>query len=129
MRELVAAQPVARFASLAPDGRAQLVPICFALDGDRLWSAVDAKPKRTQHLGRLANIARDPRVTLLIDHYEEDWERVWWVRLDGLASVAEERRRGVELLMDRYPQYRSQPPAGPVIEVAITRWIGWTGEP
>ena len=128
MRERVAAARVARLATLRADGRPHLVPICFALEGDALYSAVDEKPKRSRRLLRLENIRRRPDVAVLVDHYDEDWSRLWWVRLDGKATVHEDGspyERGLELLGAKYEQYRAEPPAGPVIAVRIERWRGW----
>ena len=128
MRERVAAARVARLATLRADGRPHLVPICFALEGDALYSAVDEKPKRSRRLLRLENIQRRPEVAVLVDHYDEDWTRLWWVRLDGTATVHEDGprcERGLELLGAKYEQYRAEPPASPVIAVRIERWRGW----
>jgi PPOX class probable F420-dependent enzyme len=128
MRDRVAAARVARLATLGAGGRPHLVPICFALEGETLYSAVDAKPKRSKRLQRLANIRSRPEVTVLIDHYEEDWTLLWWVRLDGSARVLEEgseRQRALDLLRAKYEQYRAEPPAGPVIAVRIGAWRGW----
>ena len=127
-RQRFAAAPVARLATVGPAGRPHLVPVTFALDGDRVYTAVDAKPKTTTNLRRLGNIRRDPRVAVLADHYEADWDRLWWARADGLASILGEpadRAGPLELLAARYPQYRVSPPAGPVIEIAVERWTGW----
>lgn len=123
---LAAGARVARLATSTPDGRPHLVPITFALSDDVLVTAVDGKPKRTRALRRLDNIRADPRVTVLVDHYEEDWEGLWWVRIDGSATV----RDGVapdhlRALQERYPQYRTHPPAGPTIVVAIESVTGW----
>ena len=79
---------VVRLATVRPDGAPHLVPICFALEGDTLYSAVDHKPKASTALQRLANIAANPRVSLLADRYDEDWSLLWWVRADGTAHVA-----------------------------------------
>jgi PPOX class probable F420-dependent enzyme len=119
---------VARLATIGPAGRPHLVPVTFALDGDRIYTAVDAKPKTTPNLRRLRNIAADPRVTLLADHYEDDWDRLWWARADGLATILG-RPAGLagplELLAARYPQYRASSPAGPLIRIQVERWTGW----
>lgn len=121
---------VARLATVRPDGTPHLVPICFALDGDTLYSAVDHKPKRSAELQRLANITANPRVTLLADHYAEDWTTLWWVRADGAARIAEvgsdAHGRAVELLRERYPQYRDAPALGRAIVVEIDRFTGWS---
>jgi PPOX class probable F420-dependent enzyme len=128
MRERVGEARVGRLATLGADGRPHLVPICFALEADTLYSAVDEKPKRSRRLQRLENIRRRPEVSVLVDHYEEDWTRLWWIRLDGTADVLEdeaERERVLALLAAKYEQYRAEPPTGPVIEVRIDRWRGW----
>lgn len=129
MRERVAAARVARLATLTPAGRPHLVPICFVLDGDVVYSAVDAKPKRTLELQRLANVAANPDVALVVDHYEdEDWTRLWWVRLRGASrTVADpaERERALDLLAAKYPQYRDARPPGEVLAIAVTEWRGW----
>jgi PPOX class probable F420-dependent enzyme len=129
MRDRVRDARVGRLATLRPDGRPHLVPLCFALDGDVLYSAVDEKPKRSKRLQRLENIRNRPDVAVIVDHYEEDWTRLWWVRLDGTAQVLDsgyEREHALTLLRSKYEQYRSQPPTGPVIAVAIDRWQGWS---
>ena len=119
---------VARLATVDATGRPHLVPICFAIVGDTLYSAVDGKPKRTRRLRRLANIEVNPAVEVLIDHYEEDWSRLRWARLRGTARIVEDRH-AVELLAAKYPQYREEPPAGPVIEVTIEERSEWTASP
>lgn len=105
-----------------------MVPVTFAVDGDLIYTAVDAKPKRGPRLQRLRNILANPHVAMLTDHYESDWGRLWWARADGLATIQDEPA-GVPgllaLLGERYPQYRGQPPAGPVIRIAVRRWTGW----
>jgi PPOX class probable F420-dependent enzyme len=120
---------VARLATIGPAHRPHLVPITFALDGDRIYTVVDAKPKTTANLRRLRNIAADPRVTVLADHYEADWSRLWWARADGHAEVLglEGFAGPLELLAARYPQYRAVPPAGPLIRIQVEHWTGWEG--
>ena len=129
-RERFEAARVARLATVAGDGRPHVVPITFALDGELIVTAVDHKPKRTTALKRLANIAENPRVSVLVDEYDDDWSRLWWARADGTASVVEpearERERLAQLLAARYAQYRGQPPAGPAILIAVERWSGWS---
>ena len=119
---------VARLATADADGRPHLVPVTFALDGDTIYTAVDHKPKRTTALKRLANVAENPRVALLVDEYDDrDWSRLWWARADGRARVAEEGdARAVELLRARYRQYAERPPEGPVVVVSVERWSGWS---
>ena len=120
---------MARLATVAEDGRPHIVPITFALDDEVLYFAIDAKPKRTTDLQRLRNIAANPAVSILIDHYQDDWDRLWWVRFDGTARIAagpEDIERALDLLAQRYEQYRTSRPAGPVVAVAIERTSGWS---
>ncbi len=108
------------------------MPVTFAVDGDLVYTAVDGKPKRSRQLQRLRNILANPHVSLLADHYEADWDRLWWVRADGLATIQEQAAEVTGLpglLAGRYPQYRDSPPAGPVIRVAVRRWSGWAAAP
>jgi PPOX class probable F420-dependent enzyme len=128
-RELFAGARVARLATVGSDGRPHLVPIVFAVAGDVIVTAVDdVKPKRTRSLARLANIAAEPRVSVLADHYDEDWSRLWWARADGVAAVVDRDPDAITLLTERYPQYRDQPPPGPVIQIQVERWTGWAAE-
>ena len=129
MRRRFAAASVAHLATVGPDGNPHIVPVCFALEDETLYFAVDSKPKRTPDLKRLRNIAANPAVSVLVDHYEDDWSRLWWVRLDGAARVltdAAEMLRAVDLLAARYSQYRTHTPAGPVVEVVIAGMTGWS---
>lgn len=123
---------MATLATLTEEGAPHLVPFCFALDGDVLVSAVDQKPKRTTRLRRLANVARDDRATVLVDEYDERWDRLWWVRLDASARVLPEgpqAQRARSLLADKYQQYREHPPSGPVLYLTIRRWSSWEAGP
>jgi PPOX class probable F420-dependent enzyme len=129
MRTRVAAARVAHLATAGADGRPHIVPICFAVDEETLYFAVDAKPKRTRNLKRLQNIATNPRVSILVDHYENDWDRLWWVRLDGHARVVTDDAGlglALQLLAQRYAQYRATRPHGPVVAVSIDRITGWS---
>jgi len=119
---------VARLATVDPEGRPHVVPICFAIEGGTLYTAVDEKPKRTRALQRLRNIEANPRVEVLIDCWDEDWSRLWWVRLRGTARIVEDRY-AVELLVAKYPQYAESPPPGPVIAVEIEERSEWTSSP
>ena len=129
MDERVITARVARLATIDPDGRPHLVPIVFAVDGDTLYSAVDRKPKRSQTLRRIENARVRPDVTILVDHYSEDWSALWWIRLRGRARVlddGEERERALALLQEKYPQYRDEPPDGPVLAVDVTETRAWS---
>jgi PPOX class probable F420-dependent enzyme len=126
--ERLTAARVARLATTDPDGRPHLVPIVFALEGDTLYSAVDRKPKRSTKLRRIENARERPDVTVLVDHYDDDWGRLWWIRLRGRARVldeGEEREHALELLQEKYPQYRDEPPDGPVLAVDVTDVRDW----
>jgi PPOX class probable F420-dependent enzyme len=129
LRGRVAAARVARLATLGREGAPHLVPFCFVLSGEVLYSAVDQKKKRTSRLRRLENVRSDPRVSVLVDHYEEDWSKLWWVRIEGRARELEagaEAKEAVRLLTSKYGQYRERPPLGPVLRVDLERWSGWT---
>jgi PPOX class probable F420-dependent enzyme len=119
---------VARLATTDPDGRPHLVPIVFVLEGDTLYSAVDRKPKRSRTLRRIENARARPDVTVLVDHYEPDWSRLWWIRLRGRARVLDdgrERERALALLTQKYPQYGTEPPDGAVLAVDVTEVREW----
>ncbi len=125
----LAAARVARLATTDPDGRPHLVPIVFALEGETLYTAVDQKPKRSRRLRRIENARVRPDVTVLVDHYEEDWGRLWWIRLRGRARVldhGDERDHALALLRAKYDQYRAEPPDGQVLAVDVTDTREWT---
>jgi PPOX class probable F420-dependent enzyme len=128
-RARFAAARVARLATADAEGRPHLVPVVFAVREETVYSAVDAKPKRTTSLRRLANVAENPTVSLLVDHYEDDWDRLWWVRADGRGRVLDgsvpEAARAIELLRERYPQQRA---TGAVLAVDVQRWSGWAAD-
>jgi PPOX class probable F420-dependent enzyme len=129
MRQLVAQARVARLATVSPDGRLHLVPICFTLAGEVLYTAVDEKPKRSRRLQRLANVRVHPEVAVLVDCYAEDWSRLWWVRLRGIGRVVDdgpELDEAVAALAQKYEQYRDQPPGGPALAIAVEEWRGWS---
>jgi PPOX class probable F420-dependent enzyme len=121
---------VARLATADAAGRPHVVPIVFAVVGDTVYSAVDSKPKSGARLRRLDNIRANAVVSVLVDHYTDDWSRLWWARADGIASVidpaAELHQRLVMKLVARYEQYRERPPAGPAVLVSVERWSGWS---
>jgi PPOX class probable F420-dependent enzyme len=124
-----AEQKVARMATTGRDQKPHIVPITFAIEDQVLYFAVDGKPKRTIDLKRLRNIAANPAVSILVDHYEDEWDRLWWVRLDGRARILtdhDEIDRALNLLAARYPQYRTSRPDGPVVAVAIGHASGWS---
>jgi PPOX class probable F420-dependent enzyme len=128
MRLRAAGARAGRLATVRQSGTPHVVVCCFVVDGDVVYSAVDDKPKRTERLQRLENVRANPSVSLLIDHYEDDWSKLWWIRLDGSARVVEARREqaaATSLLSAKYEQYRARPPTGPVVAITVTRWSAW----
>ncbi|MGZ4427041.1 MAG: TIGR03668 family PPOX class F420-dependent oxidoreductase [Nocardioidaceae bacterium] len=128
MRRLVDAAPVGELATVGADGRPHVVPVCFVLVGDTIYSAVDHKPKSTQRLRRIRNLLETGHAAVLVHHYEADWSRLWWVRMDGVGRVVEgdaEVSRVLAGLGGKYPQYVDHPPRGPVLAVDITVWTSW----
>jgi PPOX class probable F420-dependent enzyme len=131
-RARFATVPVARLGTADGQGRPHVVVTTFAVDGDTIYTAVDQKPKSSHTLKRLRNVGENPWVTMLADHYTDDWETLWWVRADGRAAILADQRQmaaPLRLLADRYWQYRLAPPPGPVLAVTVERWSGWTGAP
>jgi PPOX class probable F420-dependent enzyme len=141
-RSRFAAARIARLATVGADRRPHLVPVVFAVSGDIVYTAVDAKPKRTTALRRLANVRENPALVLLVDHYDDaDWGALWWVRAEGRGRVldpagespsgtgddpaaeAAEAHRAIALLRERYPQ---QEATGAVLAADIERWSGWS---
>ena len=128
-RDRFAGSPVLRLATVRSDGRPHLVPCTFVVDDRGLVAiGIDNKPKSSTNLRRLANLADDPRVSLLVDHYADDWTQLWWVRADGIAAIettGPEHREHWRQLSAKYPQYRGQTLAGPVIVATLESWTGW----
>jgi PPOX class probable F420-dependent enzyme len=142
-RERVRGARVARLATVTADGSPHLVPCCFALvdrdtqpggppeapPGSTIYTPIDAKPKTTLALRRLANLRANPRASLLVDHWAADWSALWWVRVDGDARILEagdaERTSALERLAHKYRQYREVPPPGPVIAIDVVTWRSW----
>lgn len=132
-RARFAAARVARLATVSADGVPHLVPVTFAVTGERIVFVVDDKPKTSWRLRRLDNIAANPAVCLLVDLYDDDWTALWWVRADGVATVTTaddtDTDRSVEEAIDalatRYPAYVERRPAGPVVSIQVATWSGW----
>lgn len=132
MRERLAHARVARLATVTAAGQPHVVPLCFTLHGDEVFSVVDFKPKSTIDLVRLENIRANPNVSIVVDHYEdEEWDRLWWVRIDGQARVIEngvEHTTAISLLRSKYPQYSLRRPTGAVIAIALRKWTSWSAK-
>ena len=116
---------VARLATVSAAGAPHLVPVTFAVLDERIVFVVDDKPKSTTRLRRLDNIAARPSVCLLVDVYDDDWTRLWWVRADGIATILATDAEAVDALAARYPAYVQRRPRGPVVSIAVTAWTGW----
>jgi PPOX class probable F420-dependent enzyme len=132
VEDALAGARVGRLATVGREGTVGLVPICFAVVGGRLVSAVDHKPKRTSRLRRLDDIVASGRATVLVDHYDEDWTRLWWVRVTGRADVLDDGDPASSAARDalvgkygRAEQYGDNPPAGPVYRVALDEVTAW----
>jgi PPOX class probable F420-dependent enzyme len=120
---------VAVLATVDPTPAPHVVPVTFVVDGDTVWTAVDGKPKRSTRLRRLANIRANPRTSLLVQHWDEDWRLLWWVRVDGTAVITDDPDtldRVVRLLRRKYDQYDDVSVDGPVIEITVHDWRGWS---
>ncbi len=131
-RRRVTDAPVGRLATTRPGGGPHAVPVCFAVLDDCIYWAVDGKPKASPELQRLDNIAADAHVALLVDHYEDDWDALWWVRVDGQARVVTdegERSRAVAALRDKYTQYATHALSDAVVAIDVTAWSSWAADP
>jgi PPOX class probable F420-dependent enzyme len=124
-----AASPVLRLATADAEGRPHVVPCTFVLDeADRVAIGIDSKPKSSANLRRLRNISVNPRISMIVDHYANDWTQLWWARADGTAVVEQSGPAHAAcwgLLRDKYPQYAGQVLTGPVVVVAVESWTGW----
>ena len=127
-RERFTSAPFAQLATAGADGVPHLVPVVFAGNNDVVYTAVDAKRKSAQRLRRMVNIEANPTVSLIVDHYDDDWSQLWWVRADGIAEIhysGEEMATGYFELRRKYVQYKRIALDGPVIAVTVARWSGW----
>jgi PPOX class probable F420-dependent enzyme len=129
---ILAGWPVADLATLGPRGAPHLVPIVFARSGDGLWSPIDGKPKSGRELARVRHVRRDPRVALLLQHYDADWTRLWWLRVEGEAALRdagdEEAEAAVAALRAKYPEYARVPvlaPGGLLLRIRVDATRSW----
>ncbi|MFQ6027672.1 MAG: TIGR03668 family PPOX class F420-dependent oxidoreductase [Dehalococcoidia bacterium] len=131
--QLLAAAPVGHLATAAASGAPHVIPVCFASDGQSIYSVLDQKPKRTSltRLRRVRNILENPQVALVVDHYEADWNRLWYLLITGRGELlleGEERGDAVRLLRQKYVQYREMEiDANPVIKITPQRIVSWGG--
>jgi PPOX class probable F420-dependent enzyme len=125
--ELIANERVAHLALLDGEDRPRVLPVTFALAGDAAWSAIDAKPKRSAEPARVRWLRRRPEAALCVDIYDDDWARLAWVQLLGRVEVLElgDGATGLEALTAKYPQYREQPPPGPLLRLEAERALSW----
>ncbi len=117
------------------NGQPHVIPVCYVFDGQTIYSVLDAKPKTTplRQLRRVRNILANPHVSLVADHYEEDWTRLQYVMATGDAELlesGEEWTRAIAMLREKYPQYQSMELGeSPVIKITPARFVPWTFEP
>jgi PPOX class probable F420-dependent enzyme len=123
---------IARLVTLDAEREPHMVPICFAWDGSVFYSAIDRKPKRVapSRLVRLKNIQKTPQVALLVDQYDEDWTRLWYVLVRGeaeLVAASAERKRAIQRLRAKYQQYDAEMLAddAPVLRITPRRITSW----
>ena len=131
--DLLNRTPVGRLATADTGGRPHVIPFCFACDGENIYSVLDAKPKTSElrKLRRVRNILSNPQVSMVVDHYEADWTKLWYLMVTGRAELLEpcdEQRAAISLLRSKYPQYRDMDlDENPVIKIIPERATGWTG--
>ncbi len=137
-QELIDRWPVARLATVRANGSPHQVPIVFARAADALWSSIDGKPKQGDVPLRIQNLRANSKVSLLLDHYDSDWTRLWWLRIDGTGHVCESRRvdptteAALAALRAKYPQYQQTPVVGSpalMIRIRPDRLSSWCADP
>jgi PPOX class probable F420-dependent enzyme len=128
--ELLAGARVGRLGLLDLEGAPRVLPVTYALAEGRIWSAIDAKPKRAREPARLRFVRRDPRAALTVDRYSDDWEELAWVQVLGTVEVLdlEAGAAGLEALTEKYEQYRDQAPPGPLLALRPARYLWWRAE-
>ena len=125
----------AHLATADVSGQPHVVPVCFVFNGEFIYSVLDSKPKTTalRQLRRVRNILANPRVSLVVDHYEEDWSRLKYVMVSGKASLlesGEEWALSIVMLRQKYPQYhRMELDQSPVIKITPARFVPWSSQP
>lgn len=132
VRDRLASKPTGHLATVTPEHHPHVVVVTYAVVDNTIVTAIDHKPKSTRKLKRLSNLENDPRASFLVDHYDDDWERLWWIRVDGPASIHHDgttAEQAIDALQDRYVQYRHRPPEGPVIALSIEAINWWASTP
>jgi PPOX class probable F420-dependent enzyme len=122
---------VARLGLLDSDDRPRVLPVTYALSGERIWSAIDSKPKRRgREPARLGFLRLRPDVALTVDRYDENWSRLAWVQVLGVASIhdTQEEPDALAALIEKYEPYRAEAPAGPLIAIRPSRALAWRAE-
>lgn len=127
--DLLSGARVGHLSTVTPANKPHVVPVTFVLVDGEVVTAIDHKPKKTRRLRRLTNIEANPAASLLVDHYSDDWDRLWWVRFDGLATIAADHPGAVAEFEDKYQQYRSHPPQGPFIVLTMEKLSWWESTP
>ena len=127
-RDLLTGARLGHLAFLDDDDRPRVLPVTFALAGGAVWSAIDSKPKRTAEPARVRLLRRRPQAALCVDRYDDDWSRLAWVQLLGRVDVLEAAAGvpGLDALIAKYPQYREQPPPGPLLRLTVQRALSWS---
>ncbi len=129
--ELLAHAPVGRLATADANGLPHVIPVCYALMDGMIYSVLDQKPKRATftRLRRVRNILVNPRVSLVVDHYEANWERLWYILISGHAELleeGEERPSAIQVLREKYAQYRAMNlDPNPVIKITPSHVVSW----
>lgn len=137
VRARIDAARSAHLATASADAAPHLIPVVFALNRDAVYIAIDEKPKTTTRIRRLRNIEENPQAALLIDHYDDDWTKLWWIMLRGRAEIltpgtwtASEANDALSALRTRYPQYAAHAlEERPLIRLTITNVTRWSASP
>jgi len=122
---------VARLGFTDDAGAPRVLPVTFTLHGGALWTAIDNKPKRSAEPARVRWLRARPAAALTVDHYDDEWSRLAWVQVLGAVAVLDVAAAAdaVAALGAKYPQYREDPPPGPILRLAATRALSWTSAP
>ena len=131
--ELLESARVGRLGLVDEDGHPRVLPVTFAIAAGRVWTAIDAKPKRdpARAPARVRFLRRDPRAALTVDHYSDDWDKLAWVQVLGAVRILDrdEAPQALEGLTDKYEPYRSSPPPGPLLALEPARCLFWRASP